>query len=124
MEDRHRIAVVDDNGDNRMLLKAMLSKQFTVDLYSDGESALLGMVDTPPGVVLLDISMPYMDGPTVLAKMRRDAALKDLPVVALTAHAMCGDRERFLALGFSAYVSKPIVDWDSLRETLAALLAG
>ena len=61
-------------------------------------------------LVLLDISLPDMDGTGVLSWIRGQEALRDLPVVALTAHAMAGDRERFLAQGFDDYLPKPIVD--------------
>jgi len=72
--------------------------------------------------VLLDISLPGMDGTQVLAKIRAEERLKELPVVALTAHAMAGDREKYLAAGFDEYISKPIVDEKVLLEILERLL--
>jgi CheY-like chemotaxis protein len=80
------------------------------------------MAGRPPDLVLLDISLPGMDGPEVLKRLRADPALTRLPVIALTAHAMAGDRERFLALGFNGYVTKPILDEELLFATVRELL--
>ncbi len=119
---RQRIAVVDDNGDNRLLLSAVLRSLYDIDEYADGPTALAAMQETAPDLILLDISMPIMDGPAVLKRIREDASLKGLPVVALTAHAMSGDKERFLGLGFDGYISKPIIDWDALTSLLGDLM--
>ena len=75
-----------------------------------------------PDVVLLDVSLPGMDGLEVLARMRSDPVLHDVPVIAVTAHAMAGDRERYLAAGFDGYVPKPIVDDAMLIGTVRTLL--
>ena len=76
-----------------------------------------------PDLVLLDVSLPGMDGLEVLARMRDDAVLCDVPVIVVTAHAMAGDRERYLAAGFDGYVPKPIVDERVLIGTIEALLS-
>jgi CheY-like chemotaxis protein len=73
--------------------------------------------------VLLDISLPDLEGTELLRRIRADAALHDLPVIALTAHAMSGDRERFLALGFDDYVTKPIVEETLLLAAIDRALA-
>jgi two-component system, cell cycle response regulator DivK len=75
-----------------------------------------------PDLVLLDISLPGMDGTEVLARMRSVPAWRDLPAIALTAHAMAGDRERFLGFGFDSYITKPIVDERVLIDAIDALL--
>ncbi len=119
-----RIALVEDNDDNRALIAAILDDAEGLELreYVDGPSALAGMTSERPDLVLLDVSLPGMDGTEVLARIRSHEDLRALPVVALTAHAMRGDRERFLALGFDAYVGKPIVDEDELLQTIHRLL--
>ena len=119
-----RIALVEDNVDNRALIAAILDDVagFELHEYIDGPSALEGMVSTRPDLVLLDISLPGMDGTEVLERIRGHAQLRELPVVVLTAHAMRGDRERFLGLGFDAYIGKPIVDETELLETIHRLL--
>jgi len=105
-----RIAVVEDNPDNRLLVQAILEDLYEVVEYENGIDALSGIKEHQPDLVLLDISLPEMDGTEVLAKIRADESLRKLPVIALTAHAMHGDREKFLEAGFNDYVTKPIVD--------------
>jgi CheY-like chemotaxis protein len=79
-------------------------------MYETGLSALEGFQRDTPDLVLLDISLPGMDGTEVLRQLRAIQGLQGLPVIALTAHAMSGDRERYLTAGFSNYITKPIVD--------------
>jgi CheY-like chemotaxis protein len=105
-----RIAVIEDNADNRLLIDAILGDRFALDEYENGHSALAGMRQRAPDLVLLDVSLPGMDGLDVLRRMREDDALRRVPVVAVTAHAMDGDRERYLNAGFDEYVPKPIDD--------------
>lgn len=116
------IAVVEDNADNRLLLRAILGDRFALVEYENGADALAGLAHSPPDLVLLDISLPGMDGTEILRRIRADARLKVLPVVALTAHAMRGDRERFLAAGFDDYVTKPIVDEEQLLGAIGRLI--
>ena len=109
-----RLAVVEDNPDNRLLIQALIGDRYDIVEYETGQDALDGIRADPPDLVLLDISLPGMDGTEVLAALRTEARFEHLPVVALTAHAMAGDREKYLALGFDEYVTKPIVDEDVL----------
>jgi two-component system cell cycle response regulator DivK len=117
-----RIAIVEDNADNRLLLQAILGDTHELTEYENGIDALDGITKVRPELVLLDISLPGLDGTEVLARIRKDATLTGLPVVALTAHAMSGDRERFLAAGFDDYITKPIVDETLLFSTIERLL--
>jgi two-component system, cell cycle response regulator DivK len=105
-----RVAIVEDNADNRLLLQAILDGLYELVEYANGVDALAGFAALRPDLVLLDISLPGMDGNEILARIRADDALRALPVIALTAHAMRGDREKYLAAGFNDYVTKPIVD--------------
>ncbi len=109
-----KIAVVEDNPDNRMLVEALLSDRFEISEFETGQEAVDGLEADGPDLILLDISLPEMDGTEVLAWIRTNEALKGKPVIALTAHAMAGDREKFLSAGFDDYVTKPIVDEDVL----------
>lgn len=111
---KHRIALVEDNPDNRLLVHAILEDRYEIDEYETGAEALVGICGNPPHLVLLDISLPEMDGTEVLARLRQEEGFERLPVIALTAHAMTGDRERYLSAGFDDYVTKPIVDEDLL----------
>jgi two-component system, cell cycle response regulator DivK len=118
-----RLALVEDNPDNRLLVQAILEDRYDIDEYENGVVALEGMAVSVPDLVLLDISLPEMDGTEVLERMRADAELREVPVIALTAHAMTGDRERFLSLGFDHYMTKPIVDEEALVGAIEGLLA-
>jgi CheY-like chemotaxis protein len=113
-----KIAVIEDNPDNRLLLRAILEDHYQIIDYESSFEALAGLKAQPPDLVLLDISLPGMDGTEVLKNIRADAALAKLPVIALTAHAMSGDREKYLSLGFDNYVAKPIVDETILLEAI------
>jgi CheY-like chemotaxis protein len=117
------IALVEDNPDNRLLVRAILEDLYEVTEYETGSQALDGLRSERPALVLLDISLPGMDGTEVLRHIRTDDSLADLPVVALTAHAMTGDREKFLSAGFDDYLTKPIVDEEVLIGVIARLLA-
>ncbi len=101
-----KIAIVEDNPDNLLLFQAILEGVYAVTAYETGPEALQGLQQQPPDLVLLDISLPEMDGTEVLRRLRQDPTLRHLPVIALTAHAMAGDREAFLAAGFDEYITK------------------
>jgi CheY-like chemotaxis protein len=116
------IVVVEDNSDNRLLLRAILDDHFDVTEYENGMAALEAFQKGRPDLVLLDISLPGMDGVQVLGHIRADEKLKGMPVIALTAHAMAGDREKYLSAGFDGYVTKPIVDENVLLSAIGSLL--
>jgi CheY-like chemotaxis protein len=117
-----KIAVVEDNPDNRLLVNAILEDSYEISEYETGVEAVQGLPGDPPDLVLLDISLPEMDGTEVLAWIRRQPQFRELPVIALTAHAMAGDREKYLAAGFNDYVTKPIVDEDVLLGAIRRCL--
>jgi putative two-component system response regulator len=117
------IAVVEDNPDNRLLVRVILEPHYTVVDYESGLAALEGLHANKPDLVLLDVSLPEMDGTEVLQRIRVDDRLRDLPVIALTAHAMAGDREKYLAAGFDEYVPKPITDEGILLEAIRRSLS-
>lgn len=117
-----KIAVVEDNPDNRLLVQVILEQFYQVVEYESGPAALEGLPKENVDLVLLDISLPEMDGTEVLRRLRADERLRALPVIALTAHAMSGDREKYLAAGFNEYVTKPIVDENILLDAIQRLL--
>ncbi|MBF2054337.1 MAG: response regulator [Candidatus Sericytochromatia bacterium] len=116
------IAIVEDSPDNRLLLQAFLEDDYRIREYENGVLAFEDLPNNPPDLVLLDISLPLMDGVDVFRNLREHELLKTIPVVALTAHAMSGDREKYLALGFDAYISKPIWDEQILFDVISDLL--
>ena len=117
-----KIAVVEDNPDNRLLVQVILEPLYEVVEFETGFAALEGLPREKPDLVLLDISLPGMDGTEVLRRLRADTQLQSLPVIALTAHAMSGDREKYLGAGFNDYVTKPIVDETVLLAAIQRLL--
>jgi CheY-like chemotaxis protein len=104
-----KVLVADDNPAGRELVREILH-DFVASLEeaANGAEALEKIRQAPPDLVLLDVQMPEMDGFQVLREIRRDPALKNLRVVALTAFAMQGDRERALEAGFDDYITKPV----------------
>ncbi len=117
---RFEIAIVEDNPDNRELLAVLLEDDYDLSEYEDGASALAGIGEKCPDLVLMDISLPGMDGMETLNKLRQTHP--QVVAIALTAHAMRGDRERFIAAGFNGYLSKPIVDEVEFFSTIQSLL--
>ena len=118
---KKKVAVVEDNPDNRLLVRAILEDVYEIVEYETGRQALEGIPQHRPDVVILDISLPEMDGTEVLARLRAGQATRHLPVIALTAHAMNGDREKYMKLGFDNYLTKP-VDEKILCQAIAAIL--
>jgi len=104
------------------LYEDYLEELYELTWVEDGEAALAILDKMAFDLVLLDISLPKMDGKAVLKEIRRRDRTKDLPTIALTAHAMRGDKENYLSLGFDDYLSKPIVDDEALIETIERLL--
>jgi CheY-like chemotaxis protein len=117
-----RVAVVDDNSDNRLIIRTILEDQYEIEEFATGIEAIQAFRQRRPDVVILDISLPEMDGTEILRFIRSDARLQDLPVIALTAHAMVGDREKYLNAGFDDYVAKPILDMNLLFSAIRRLL--
>jgi two-component system, cell cycle response regulator DivK len=113
-----RIVLVEDNPDNRLLVQAILEDVYEIIEYENGVEALEGLKQDTPDLVLLDISLPEMDGMEVLHHIRQMDTLCKLPVIALTAHAMAGDKENFLKAGFDDYITKPILDEDILLNAI------
>jgi two-component system cell cycle response regulator DivK len=117
-----RVLVADDNPVSRELIREILeNNECEVIEASDGREALEKVREHRPDLALLDIQMPVMDGNAVVREIRADAQLSKMPVVALTAYAMQGDREKALALGFNSYITKPI-DIPAFRAAVAKLL--
>jgi two-component system cell cycle response regulator DivK len=104
-----RVLVVEDNEKNMKLFRDVLvaTGYRTLEATSGREAVDLASEHTPD-LVLMDIQLPDLDGLQALERLRADARTATIPVVALTAQAMRGDRERFLAAGFDGYVSKPV----------------
>lgn len=117
-----KILVAEDNPVNRELLRELLeNRSYTVVEACDGQETLRMVEETQPDILLLDIGMPVLDGFAVARKIRENPELATLPVLAITAYAMQGDREKILHAGFDGYLSKPI-DARVLDDELERLL--
>ncbi len=119
---KSRILIVDDNLASRELLLAVL-KHFSYDVLEacNGKEALEMIAQIQPDLVLLDIEMPVLDGISVIRRLRQDPQFNSLPVLAVTADAMHGTRDRVLKEGFSGYVTKPI-DASLVRKQVKDIL--
>jgi two-component system, cell cycle response regulator DivK len=118
----NKILVAEDNAVNRELLRELLEMRgYEVVEACDGEEALRMIEQAQPDLLLLDIGMPLLDGFGVIRKVRESPRFASLPVVAVTAYAMQGDREKILNAKFDGYLSKP-VNSRSLAEELDRLL--
>ena len=104
-----RILVVEDHEKNMKLFRdVLLATGYSTLEATTGEDAVALAVSRTPALVLMDVQLPGIDGVEALVRLRRDARTESIPVLALTAQAMHGDRERFLAAGFDGYLSKPM----------------
>jgi two-component system cell cycle response regulator DivK len=104
-----KILLVEDNEKNMKLFRDVLraAGYETLEATTGGQALKLA-VEHDPDLVLLDVGLPDIDGVAVLGRLRTEDRTASIPVLALTAQAMTGDRERFLAAGFDGYVSKPV----------------
>jgi len=110
------ILIVEDNEKNMKLFRDVLQATgYSTLEATTGEDAVELAVSHIPALVLMDVQLPGIDGVEALARLRRDERTESIPVLALTAQAMDGDRERFLAAGFDGYVSKPVDVAELLR---------
>jgi signal transduction histidine kinase/ActR/RegA family two-component response regulator len=117
-----RILMAEDNAINQVVVRTMLEATgVTLTIVNDGQAALDALAVSPFDAVLMDINMPVMDGITALSAIRTSAAVRAIPVIALTASAMSGDRERFLAMGFDDHLGKPIRPAELLSAICAAV---
>jgi CheY-like chemotaxis protein len=104
-----KILIVEDNEMNRdMLSRRLERKGFTIVMAVDGQQGIEMARSEKPDLVLMDMSLPVMDGWTATRTIKEDSELQTIPVIALTAHAMEGDREKAMAAGCDDYDTKPI----------------
>jgi CheY-like chemotaxis protein len=116
------ILVVEDNAANQMLIQFTLeSSGYQAAVAGSAKEAIVSIQQRRPDLILMDIQLPGMDGLTLTKQLKADPATKAIPVVALTARAMAGDRELTLAAGCVGYISKPI-DTRTIGDVIAGFL--
>jgi two-component system, cell cycle response regulator DivK len=116
MSNKGTILYVEDNQDNRKLVRRVLEADgYAVDEAKNAQEALVYLNIKPPALILMDISMPDMDGYTLTTKIKAMPEFAKLPIIAMTANVMRGDRERSLEAGCDGYIQKPI-DIDTLTQ--------
>ena len=104
-----RILVVDDDEMNRdMLSRRLIRRGYEVDLAVNGEEAIAKAREGRPSLILMDLSMPVLDGYEATRRLKAEPATAAIPVIGLSAHAMVGDREKALAAGCDDYDTKPV----------------
>lgn len=117
-----KILIVEDNEENRDSLSRRLQRRgFAVILAGDGKAGVTTAQAEKPDLILMDMNMPELDGWEATRQLKAAAETKDLPVIALTAHAMSGDRDRALEAGCADYHTKP-VEFPKLLAQIEALL--
>ena len=120
-----KILLVEDNEINRdMLSRRLIRKGYEVVMAFDGERAVEMALSEKPDLILMDMSLPVVDGWEATRRIKAAVATRSIPVIALTAHAMVGDREKYLAAGFNDYVAKPILDMNILFSTIQRWIPG
>ena len=118
-----KVLLVEDNEMNRdMLSRRLIRRGYEVVFAVDGQQGLEMAGSEKPDIVLMDMSLPVMDGWEATRRIKSDAALHTLPVIGLTAHAMSGDREKAIDAGCDDYDTKP-VELDRLIEKIRRLLS-
>jgi two-component system cell cycle response regulator DivK len=113
-----RVLIVEDNGKNMKLVRDVLQATgYSTLEATTGEDAVELALSQAPALVLMDVQLPGIDGVEALERLRQDERTASIPVLALTAQAMSGDRERFLEAGFDGYLAKPV----DVRELIEAV---
>lgn len=116
------VLYIEDNPDNRLLVqRVLMAEGFTVETASNATDGLKLAENGKPNIILVDINMPEIDGYTVTAQLRKMNHLARVPIVALTANVMKGDKEKTLAAGCDGYIQKPI-DIDQFPKQLNRFL--
>ena len=119
------VLLVEDNDINRDMLTRRLSRAgLTVITAQDGETALQTMRTAQPGVVLMDMTLPVLDGWEATQQAKTDPTIANIPIIALTAHAMAADRERAMSVGMQTSIANVRVERQHLRLPLAAAPLG
>ncbi len=122
-KDRKKVLIVEDNTETQLILKIYLRDHYETDTVQDASDALKYIRKNEYDLIVLDINLPgEMDGNDVIVKVKSDPRTQRIPILAVTAYALKGDREKFLAMGANGYLAKP-VDKKDILKTIRELIA-
>lgn len=124
MSGQHVLVVEDDPMSQRLMADLLGATGYEVAVFADAESALLAARASPPDLVLMDIRLPGMDGFAALDALRANIDTRDVPVIAVTASVMLGEREKIMQAGFTGYHPKPIQIQQLLAEVAHFVASG
>jgi two-component system, cell cycle response regulator DivK len=117
-----RILYIEDNPENRMLMRRVLMAEgYIIEEAVDGQTGMQKAAESPPDLILMDINLPEIDGYEVTARLKQLPNMLGVPIIAVTANVMRGDREKTLAAGCDGYIQKPI-DIDLLPSQIESFL--
>ena len=118
MREKNLILYVEDNRENRVLIRRVLEAEgYVMDEASNAEDAMKKIHETRPSLILMDINMPDVDGYALTARIKATPGFASVPIIAVTANVMRGDREKSLEAGCDGYIQKPI-DIDNLPHQI------
>jgi CheY-like chemotaxis protein len=123
MSDQSLVLVVEDNEANQLLARSVLEREgYMVEVAGAADEALNRLAERLPNLILMDVQLPGQDGLSLTRALKADPNTANIPVIALTAHAMMGDREQTIAAGCAGYIAKPI-DTRTLGQQIREILA-
>ena len=123
MSEQSLVLVVEDNEANQLLARSVLEREgYRVEVAGAADEALKLMAEQLPNLILMDVQLPGQDGLSLTRALKADPNTANIPVIALTAHAMTGDREQTIAAGCAGYIAKPI-DTRTLGQQIREILA-
>ncbi len=122
--ERKKILIVEDNTETQLILKIYLRDYYEIDTVQDASDALKNISKYKYDLIILDINLPgEMDGNDVIVRVKGDPEFQSIPILVVTAYALKGDREKFLANGANGYLAKPVDKKDILRTTKELITA-
>ncbi len=123
-KEHKKILIVEDNTETQLILKIYLRDIYEIDAVQDASEALKNVRQNKYDLIILDINLPgEMDGNDVIVKIKGDPKLQSVPILVLTAYALKGDKEKYLAMGANGYLSKPVDKKDILKTTQELIAA-
>jgi CheY-like chemotaxis protein len=123
MSSQSLVLLIEDNEANQLLARSVLEREgYMVEVAGAADEAMQKLAQQLPNLILMDVQLPGQDGLSLTRELKADPATADIPVIALTAHAMIGDREQTIAAGCAGYIAKPI-DTRTLGKQIREILA-